>query len=369
MAFPAAEVKRNGSALDPEAMTSGDLCRGGIVPVDTPIVTADDFRRDVWARESALIVYTLDELLKACFPVRRALLCRGEVAVFREGHLGEVYAPRGVGKTWLLQTLALVASANVEALGFRAPEPCRVLYVDGEMSGEELQSRFRTLCGMLAATPNGNLSVVGADWQRGYLARLDTPEGQSALEPYIEAADLIIPDNRSCLFDPEGEKDPTAWQPAQEWLLSLRRRGKAVLLAHHSNRMGGARGHSKPEDAMNLLLKLSRPADYVQDQGARFLVEFDKARGVHGSAAAPFIAALSGHGWTIERAEQAEEDAISRKLLNHLAATDKVGEAPKSATAAVRGAEVRKAAGLKAFAELINSGKVKKAEDGRFRLG
>lgn len=322
------------------------------------IVTADEYRRSVWAREHGLLAYTLAEFLKVRFPDRRPLLCRGDVPVFREGHLGEVYAPRGCGKTWLLQTLALVASSGVEALGFRSPEPSRVLYVDGEMASEELQGRFTRLCEMLGASPSGHLSIIGADWQRDFMPRLDTAEGLATIEPHIESADLIMLDNRSCLFDPEGEKDPVAWQPAQDSLLSLRRRGKAVLLAHHSNRMGGARGHSKPEDAMNLLLKLSRPEGYVQDQGARFLVEFDKARGVHGPAAAPFIAALTETGWAIEGASEAEEDAVTRRLMDYLATMDRIGERPKSATAAVAGAAVNKQAGLRAFALLRESGKV-----------
>jgi hypothetical protein len=122
--------------------------------------------------------------------------------------------------------------------------------------------------------------------------------------------------------------------------------------------MGGARGHSKPEDTMNLLLKLSRPDGYVQDQGARFLVEFDKARGVHGPAAAPFIAGLTERGWSVEGAARAEEDQITQKLLDFLAVADKLGERPPSATAAVRGAGVNKAKGLKRLTELLHSGKV-----------
>ena len=75
------------------------------------------------------------------------------------------------------------------------------------------------------------LLIVAADWQHEYLPRMDTPEGQSSIEPLVENADVIIFDNRSCLFDPEGEKDPTAWQPTQDYLLSQRRRDKASLLA------------------------------------------------------------------------------------------------------------------------------------------
>jgi hypothetical protein len=57
-----------------------------------------------------------------------------------------------------------------------------------------------------------------------------------------------------------------------------------VILNHHSNRQGGARGHSKAEDPMDLLIKLARPEGYSADEGARFLVTFEKSRGVYGSA-------------------------------------------------------------------------------------
>jgi putative DNA primase/helicase len=324
------------------------------------ITPAEEYRRGVWQNENGLIAYGLDDLLKMQFPARRGLLCRGDVPVFRAGHLGEVYASRGCGKTWFLQTLGLIASSEggVSALGFRAERPCNVLDVDGEMASEEKQERYARLCEVLGVRPSPRLRVIGADWQPDYMPRLDVPEGQSALEPHVEWADLIILDNRSCLFDPEGEKDPAAWQPAQDWLLSLRRRGKGVLLAHHSNRMGGARGHSKPEDAMNLLLKLSRPDGYVQDQGARFLVEFEKARGVHGAAASPFVAALTDDGWVVEGAQEAEGDAIGRKILDYLAVAQKINEQPKTASAAVRGAGVNRQAGLKAFAALVEQGRV-----------
>ena len=314
--------------------------------------------RDVAARREGLIAYTLPELLAVRFPARRALLCRGDVPVFREGHLGEVHGPRGFGKTLLLQTLAVVAATDVEVLGFRAPEPRSVLIVDGEMASEEVQSRLADQCDRLSVAPPANVTVIGADWQAAYLPRLDTVDGQAAIEPFVAKADLIIADNRSCLFDPDSEKDPGAWQPAQDWLLSLRRRGKGVLLAHHSNRLGGARGHSKPEDAMNLVLKLSRPEGYVQDQGARFLLEFEKARGFHGPAAAPFIATLTQEGWRVDSASQAEEDTITRKLIDHLVVANKVDERPRSASAAVRGAGVNRQAGLRAMADLLRSGRV-----------
>lgn len=323
-----------------------------------------DKRTDLSVPADGLVAYSLDELLRRRFEARGAILCRGEVPIFCLGHLGQLHAPRGLGKTWLVLTWALVVSSAAEALGFRAPVARRVLVIDGEMSAEEIQSRLRRLCDVMGVKPHANLEILAADWQRTYLPRLDTAAGQAAAEPFVDRAELVILDNRSCLFDPEGEKDPTSWQPAQDWLLSLRRRGKGVLVAHHANRNGGARGHSKPEDAMNLLLKLSRPEGYVQDQGARFLLEFEKARGVHGPAAAPLVATLADSGWTVEGAEGVEEDRVTRKLIDHLVALDDVGERPRSTSAAVRGAGVNRQAGLRAMAALLRAGRVVHTPDG-----
>jgi putative DNA primase/helicase len=287
--------------------------------------------------------------------------------VFREGHIGQVYAERGFGKTWFLQSLALAASAGAEALGFQTPDPVRVLYVDGEMASEEIKDRFALLSERLSIPQDTSmLTVLAADWQEHFLPRLDTADGQQAIEPFIEPADLVVLDNRSCLFDAEGEKDPTAWQAAQDWLLSLRRRGKAVLIAHHSNRQGGARGHSKAEDAMNLLVKLSRPEDYSQDQGARFLATFDKCRGAYGSAVAPFSAQLTVDGWHCASVLQSSRNTTADKLCEYVRLKDKASDPVKSANAAIRGAKVNRNAGLAAWTTLLGSASILERTDGTF---
>lgn len=320
------------------------------------------------AARLSLIGLTLQELSRHSFPARRPLFVRGgDTVVFREGHLGELYAERGFGKTWVLQTLALVASTQAHALGFTAPAPSRVLYVDGEMASEEIKDRFTLLAERMGVSMDDDrLTVVAADWQDGYLPRLDTPEGQKLLDPFVESADLIILDNRSCLFDSEGEKDPSAWQPAQDWLLSLRRRGKGVLVGHHSNRMGGARGHSKAEDPMNLLIKLTRPDDYRQDQGARFVLTFDKSRGAYGAGVAPFLAHLTPEGWRTQDIEGHTGASVSDRLLEYVRAATEAGDPPKSANAAVQAARVNRNAGLNAWAELLKRGDVIKDQQRRF---
>jgi putative DNA primase/helicase len=307
-----------------------------------------------------LIGLSLHDLSLAVFPVRKPILMRGDTPVLCAGHLAEVYAERGIGKTWFALTLGLIAASGGSALGFHAPTPCRVLYVDGEMASLEIQERAAMLCDRLQIPSSATLTTVAADWQEGFLSRLDTEAGQEAIEPHVASADLIIIDNRSCLFDPDGEKDPSAWQPAQDWLLSLRRRGKAGLLAHHSNRQGGARGHSKPEDVMNLLIKLTRPDDYRADQGARFLVTFDKARGAYGPAVASFFAQLGPDGWTVESATEHREVSITDKLIEYVTLAHEAGEGPTSANAAIRGAQINRAAGLKAWADLTKRGIIKR---------
>jgi hypothetical protein len=311
---------------------------------------------------------TLEQLAMHSFPARKPLLVRGETAVFREGHLGELYAERGIGKTWLSKTLALVASSGCEALGFRAPTPCRVLDVDGEMASQEIQDRYALLTERLCIPRTSNLTVVAADWQEEFLPRLDTVEGQAAIEPFVANADFIIIDNRSCLFDPESEKDPSAWQPAQDWLLSLRRRGKGVLVNHHSNRQGGARGHSKPEDPMDILIKLTRPDGYSQEQGASFIVTFDKSRSAHGADVAPFTAQLTIDGWRTSAASDhpdGRRTAID-KLYEYVRLAHAAGERPKSANDAITKAKVRRTDGLKAWAFLKEQGTILAHHDGGF---
>jgi putative DNA primase/helicase len=344
-----------------------------------------DIDREVRRRERAallhvptLVGYTLTELQNAQFPVRRPLLNIGDTTIIRASHIGQIYAPRGVGKTWLAQTLALVAATGVEALGFSTPEPCRVLCIDGEMGSDEIKSRFDHLAILLSRDEdiavrgrlfrqlyNDNLVVVAADWQDEFLPRLDTEEGQAAIEPFIVPADFIFADNRSCLFDPESEKDASAWQPAQDWLLSLRRRGKATMLVHHANRQGGARGHSKPEDPMNLILGLTRPEDYSPEQGARFRVDFDKARHVWGRAAMPFMATLHpDDGWKREPVESESMVAARKRLRDYFAD----GGTASSRNEAIKDSKARRNEGLKVIAELIQSGELVEDANGGLRL-
>jgi putative DNA primase/helicase len=81
--------------------------------------------------------------------------------------------------------------------------------------------------------------------------------------------------------------------PVQNWLLKLRREGRAVVIIHHSNKAKAQRGTSKREDVLDVVLNLREPSDYEPSEGARFEVHFEKARGLSGTdAVSPFEAKL-----------------------------------------------------------------------------
>src|SRR5262249_17566797 len=109
------------------------------------------------------------------------------------------------------------------------------------------------------------------------------------------------------------------------------------------------------------LIKLSRPEHYSQEQGARFLVTFEKSRGAHGAGVAPFQARLTGSGWSVENETP---NSTAGKLREYLRLAGSAGERPKNATAAIKGARVQRAEGLRVWAELLNRGEIAKLPSG-----
>src|SRR5258708_29381498 len=92
-------------------------------------------------RESAPKALTLGELMAINFPEQRALLGPW----LMEGETAMIWAATGVGKSWLALSIALATAGGGEVLGWRAPQPSRVRYIDGEMNERTVQERLRTL--------------------------------------------------------------------------------------------------------------------------------------------------------------------------------------------------------------------------------
>ena len=101
--------------------------------------------------------------------------------------------------------------------------------------------------------------------------------------------DLLVLDNLASLVGTQND-DADSWTGLQRWLLTLRRRGMAVLMIHHANKQGNQRGTSRREDLLDIVIGLRRPGDWQPEHGARFELHFEKARGLHGEAAEPIEA-------------------------------------------------------------------------------
>jgi hypothetical protein len=152
--------------------------------------------RRVIAPEHTLIPVGLQDFLALEIPAREMLLA----PILPERSLSMLYAPRGIGKSWLGLSIGLAVASGGTLLRWTAPRPRRVLYVDGEMPLSELQLRLMSIsAGLEVRVPPGGFQILAADnSERGI--NLSNEEGQRALEPHLEGVDLVILDNLSTLL-------------------------------------------------------------------------------------------------------------------------------------------------------------------------
>lgn len=287
----------------------------------------EDVQRE--ARVEPALAYTLADFLSLEIPPPEPLL---EPWLFRQD-LGMVYAGTGVGKSHLALGVAFAVASGGEFLGWRAPRPRGVLLIDGENAGTELQRRLGGIDMAAGATGKAalqHLRIVAAMQQSEPLRALDSIEGQRQVEPHLRGVELVILDNLSTLFR-AGENDAAEWQSAVEWLLTLRRRGVAVLFFHHAGKGGGQRGTSRRTDVLNVVLRLSRPSDYRAEDGARFVVEFEKSRTVVGQAVEPLEVALATDSegrpmWTVDRAADYQRERAFELINLGATVTDVLAE-------------------------------------------
>jgi putative DNA primase/helicase len=226
-----------------------------------------------------------------------------------EKSLSMIYAAPGIGKTYMALNIGLAISNGWEMFGgkWKVAEPCKVLYVDGEMGTESFQERILGLCGH--NTPpyeikyEDNFFSYNASLQENPIPDVSTLDGQFKIESLLQRlgdVKLLILDNLSCLCRVGSDNDAETWTPVQEWLIRLKSSGTSVLLIHHANKTGGQRGSSRKEDVLDSVLTLTRPSGYQDDQGARFVVEYKKSRGFVGPDAMPFEVWLKRRGARIE---------------------------------------------------------------------
>lgn len=197
--------------------------------------------------------------------------------------IGMLYAWRGVGKTFVTMEIAYCIAAGVKkCFVWDIPERRRVVYVDGEMDVETLQERLKSIVKGHEASqvPEEDfLRFITPDLQREFQPKINSYDGQAAIEAHLRAGDLLILDNLSALSPCSAEDETGDWVMVQEWLLKLRRGGITVLFMHHAGKSGSQRGFSGREDLINVTINLRRSEGYQVEEQLRTEVHLEKIRG------------------------------------------------------------------------------------------
>jgi hypothetical protein len=228
-----------------------------------------------------------------------------------------VFASRGIGKTHFALAVSYALATGGSFLRWKAEKPVKVLYIDGELPGDVMKNRLAMHCPSAEPAP-GFLRIFTPDLPemdgRG-LPDLSTLEGQAEIDAMIEQDTALVVVDNLCAWCRTGrENEAESWHPIANWILSLRRRGLAVLLVHHAGKGGQQRGTSKREDLLDVVISLARPFDYDPQKGAAFVCEFTKARNLTGEDAASLEVELGGTeeqaAWTWRTAEDSTFERV-----------------------------------------------------------
>lgn len=250
------------SAVSLERLESEFACQNVLEQPETPVL--------------ATSVLTEAEFDNLAIPHRPALLDNW----FKARDTGYIYGKRGLGKSWLALLIGRALAEGGKCGPWSAPRACRVLYVDGEMSADDLRSRNTAL-----REKQGELMFLSHqvlfDRTRRALCLSDFAQ-QAELTNLCEnrKIDVLVLDNIACLFRGIEENSADDWRDQIEnWLLDLRRRGIAVVIVAHAGRNTATmRGTSKREDAAFWIIRLDEVSGSDDHSGAKFVTRFVKNR-------------------------------------------------------------------------------------------
>ena len=267
-------------------------------PEAAELLKADKARREAERAAKRLPIITAGQLVQADLPPAETLLAPW----LQRGTLALVVAWAGTGKTWAALVIAQALASGGTAFGrWNAPAPRRVLYLDGEMSLQVMQTRLQTLG---ADNTGDNIILYNPDLDRDSPpVNIADAEGQQRILTTIKDCniDVVIIDNVASLYRTGTDSNSKeSWGVMQDFELKLRREQLGVIVIDHlpKNREANtARGTSAKYDVIDCGLILKRPEGYKEEDGAVFVVEFTKNRGLYGADVRPFEAALVNGQW------------------------------------------------------------------------
>ena len=252
-----------------------------------------------------------------------------------------IIAATGVGKTLFALDLAAAVAAGLPFLRWKGGRPARVMYLDGEMSAEDMQERQR----LVAAIYGKNIKLYTFcrdDLGDERIPPLNTAEGRDWLAERVQAIkpDLIVFDSMMALLG-GSLKDDEQWEPMKPVMRALTKMRIAQIWINHIGRdLRHGYGDVTREWEMNTIAALSRVDENDRDSDLRLSFESKdggKARGRNAHNWRAFepqiLRRTDAGGWVVvgdgvrDKAEVAKVAKAERVFLELVAQFNREGRA------------------------------------------
>jgi putative DNA primase/helicase len=178
----------------------------------------------------------------------------------RPGTLSLVFAPGGKGKSVFAIDLLDSLHCGVQFLGRDISAVIQEsLLVDGEMPLWLIKKRLH---GKSPEMIDG-LGIITKETHTGL--DLVTGEGQNEFLEMLKQwlPQIVVFDNKVTLWPMEDENAVAEWAAVMDFLSRVRALGIAVILIHHANKSGGARGSSAALDLCDTAIELKSEDDGI----------------------------------------------------------------------------------------------------------
>ena len=263
-----------------------DLLLANVRRIDLTVyvVTFMDGRQGLFPRGESgiaeLAITKASDFQQREFKIREPLfVTKNGHPVFHTSSINEVHAWRGIGKTNFDLGLGSAMAKGTKFLAWEATREFKVLYVEGELPGQELQERLK----MLNAVSD-NFMVVTPEEQEGcIIPMISGPHGRLLIETAVEQNDIevLFLDSISSLAN-ISTNDEEMWLEICSWMKVMRNKyGVAIFYMHHDGKGQEQRGHSKHEDLLDKSVHLYWADGKGSQDGIDHLkcsLKFDKAR-------------------------------------------------------------------------------------------
>lgn len=216
------------------------------------------------------------ELLELNLPPRKSFLHPW----LKQDSLGLIYGWRGVGKSWFALAVLDAITKGSDFGPWQADENVPCLFLDGEMPVEDVIERRKFLGEGRRKSPLYIYSDAYANRLGLPRAHLANETWRTRMKGYLleKKIKVWMIDNLASLAGGLNENAKDEWDPINGWLLELRFAGISTYMLHHESKAGKQRGTAAREDNIDISIRLKKPHDYTPDDGARFIVSFEKAR-------------------------------------------------------------------------------------------